>query len=228
MKLDDRPLLLLGDTHGAWGKLFYELSIKNIENCNILSVGDIGIGFSVNEEENTNFLDRRFKEKNINFYSIRGNHDNPSYFHGEKRIVLSNFELVEDYTITAYNGKTIQCIGGAISIDRKGRAKDVSWWPNENVNFEPTSCGKVDVLVTHTAPSWCAPVEFGEIVYGWAEEDHELIQDLTKERKTMDEILSLCKPEQHFYGHFHFSNTEVINGCKHKLLNIDELYELRL
>lgn len=227
MKLDDRPLLLLGDNHGAWGKLFYELSLKSVENCNILSVGDIGMGFSVNEKENTEFLNQRFEDKNINFYSIRGNHDDPSYFEGKKRINLSNFELVEDYTIIEHEGRTIQCIGGAISIDRTGRAKDVSWWPNESIDFEPNKCKQVDVLVTHTTPSWCAPVEFGEIVYGWAEEDQELIQDLTKERKTMDEIFLLCKPEQHFYGHFHFSNTEVINGCKHKLLNIDELYEIR-
>lgn len=227
MKLDDKPLIILGDTHGQWSKLLYELTLKNVKECNILSVGDIGIGFATNEFENAEFLNKRFKEKSINFYSIRGNHDNPSYFEGNKRIALSNFELVEDYTVAEYRGKTIQCIGGAISIDRKGRAKNVSWWSNESVNFEPRKCKEVDILVTHTAPSRCAPVEFGEIVYSWAEEDQELIKDLVKERKVMDDLLSLCKPEQHFYGHFHFSNTEVVNGCKHKLLNICELYEFR-
>lgn len=227
MKLDNKPLLALGDIHGAWGKLFYDILTKDIRDCNIICVGDLGIGFSDDEDHNAKFMNNRFKEKNINFYGIRGNHDDPSYFEGEKRINLSNFELVEDYTITDYKGLSVQLIGGAISIDRTGRAKDVSWWPNENVVFEPDKCKQVDILVTHTAPSWCAPVEFGEIVYGWAEEDQELIQDLTRERKTMDEIFSLCKPEQHFYGHFHYSNTEVINGCKHKLLNINELYELR-
>ena len=228
MKLDDKPLILLGDNHGQWSKLLYELRLNNIKECNLISVGDIGIGFATNELENAEFLNKRFREKDINFYSIRGNHDDPSFFHAEKRIALSNFELVEDYTITEYKGKTIQCIGGAISIDRKGRAKDVSWWPNERINFEPDKCKKVDILITHTAPSWCAPTEFGEIVYGWAKEDAELIQDLVKERKIIDDIFSLCEPKQHFYGHFHFSKTEVINECKHKLLNIDELYELRL
>lgn len=228
MKLDNRPLLILGDNHGAWSNLFYELGVKSVENCNILSVGDIGMGFSVDEEKNTKFLNERFKGKNINFYSIRGNHDDPSFFRGSKRIALSNFELIEDYTVVEYNGKNIQLIGGAISIDRTGRKEGVSYWEDERVVFEKEKLKRVDTLITHTAPSWCFPQQFNDMVYGWAGEDAYLLEDLTDERAVMDEIFKVCKPHMHFYGHFHSSVTERINGCVHKLLNIDELYELRV
>jgi hypothetical protein len=55
-----------------------------------------------------------------------------------------------------------------------------------------------------------------------------LIEDLMNERSVMDEIFKQCRPSMHFYGHFHSSVTERINCCIHKLLDIHELYELRI
>jgi hypothetical protein len=40
----------------------------------------------------------------------------------------------------------------------------------------------------------------------------------------MDEICKLCKPRLHLYGHFHSSWTERVNGCVHKLLDINEIW----
>jgi hypothetical protein len=63
------------------------------------------------------------------------------------------------------------------------------------------------------------------MVYGWAREDAYLLEDLTEERAVMDEIFKICDPSLHLYGHFHSSWTEVVNKCKHKLLNINEIWE---
>jgi len=82
-------------------------------------------------------------------------------------------------------------------------------------------------LVTHTAPSQCFPQTFNEIVYGWAREDAYLIEDLNEERCLMDEIFKVCKPTYHLYGHFHTSRLEEINGCKHRLLDINEFWEFK-
>ena len=160
--------------------------------------------------------------------SIRGNHSDPYYFQGVNRISLSNFQLIEDYTVAEYDGKSIQFIGGAVSIDRTARKEGVSYWEDEAVELDRDKCKEVDILVTHTAPSWCFPQQFNEMVYGWARDDAYLLEDLTDERAIMDEIFKLCKPKLHLYGHFHSSWTEEINGCKHKLLNINETYELRI
>lgn len=230
-KLDgDKQILFLGDIHGNWNELFYTIKNKNIENCNLISVGDLGIGFKYKKEYEyilSENLDKEFKEKNINFYGIRGNHDNPYFFSGEGRINLNNFELIEDYTVMTYGEKSIQFIGGAVSIDRTGRREGVSYWENEGVVFNKDACQKVDILVTHTAPSFCAPQKFNEMVYGWAREDAYLLEDLTDERAVMDEIFKICSPKYHFYGHFHSSWAEKINGCKSRLLDINEIYELK-
>jgi DNA repair exonuclease SbcCD nuclease subunit len=231
MKLDEnKPLIFLGDHHGAWSTIFDIIRPKKISDCNIISVGDLGIGFKYKKEhehKQSENLNKLFKERNINFYGIRGNHDNPHFFKGTDRLVFDNFELLEDYTISEYKDKTIQFIGGAISIDRTGRNIGTSYWEDEGVLFNKESCKKVDILVTHTAPSFCSPQSFNEMVYGWAREDAYLIEDLTNERAVMDEIFKLCNPKYHFYGHFHFSFTEIIKNCTHKLLAINELFELK-
>jgi len=104
------------------------------------------------------------------------------------------------------------------------RKEGVSYWPGETVVFDRDKCKEVDILVTHTAPTWCFPQQFNEMVYGWTRKDADLIGDLSDERAVMNEICKLCKPKLHLYGHFHSSWSEEINGCKHKLLNINEIW----
>jgi len=224
-----KPLLFLGDHHGAWLQLFDIIEDNKISDCQIISVGDSGIGFTgkKNQIDKIDRLNNEFKNKNIKFMSIRGNHDDPSYFMGDDIISLSNFELIEDYSVYEHDSKLIQFIGGAVSIDRTGRKEGISYWVGESVNFNREKCKEVDVLVTHTAPSWCFPQQFNEMVYGWAREDADLLEDLTDERSVMDEIFKICKPRLHLYGHFHSSVTEKINGCNHKLLDINELWEYK-
>ena len=223
----EKPILFLGDHHGEWSYLLDIIDDKKISDCYLISVGDSGIGFTnkENQEKNNHWLNEEFKERNIVFMAARGNHDGPAYFQGANRVSLSNFELIEDYTVAEYNGKKIQFIGGAVSIDRTARKEGVSYWEDEAVKFDREKCEVVDILVTHTAPSWCFPQQFNEMVYGWAREDAYLLEDLTDERAIMDEICKLCKPRLHLYGHFHSSWTERINGCMHKLLDINEIWE---
>lgn len=226
----NKSLIFLGDNHGNWYDLFNQIERREINNAYIVSVGDLGIGFKYKKEYEyllCKNLNDRLATRNIKFLGIRGNHDNKSFFTGKDRICLENFELIEDYSVYEYQSKLIQFIGGAISIDRIGRTEGVSYWSDEGVDFKKKKCKKVDVLVTHTAPSFCFPQTFNDMVYGWAKEDANLLEELTKERSVMDEIFKLCNPSLHLYGHFHSTWSEEINGCRHRLLNIDELWEYK-
>ena len=227
MKLDgNKEIYYIGDHHGDWENLFRVANRAKLENCYLISVGDSGIGFRPYKQqvENIDQLNKRFEKLNIIFMSIRGNHDDPNYFKGDERICLDNFELIEDYSVYEHNSKQIQFIGGATSIDRSKRREGISYWSGEGLNFNAYKLQKVDVLVTHTAPSWCFPQAFNKMVYGWAREDAYLLEELTDERAVMDEILKVCQPSLHLYGHFHDSWNEEINGCKHRLLNINEIW----
>ena len=226
---DNLPIVFMGDHHGAWRSLLYTIERRNLSNCLLISVGDCGIGFEPEDYtiELVTKLNNKFKQRNIYFKAIRGNHDNPSYFKKGRIIELSNFELLEDYSIIKNNGAVIQLIGGAISTDRTGRKEGTSYWQDEGIVFNEELCKEVDILVTHTAPSYCFPQGFNEIVHRWAEQDKTLLDELTAERGIMDKILNICRPKLHLYGHFHSSYNEEIFGCRHRLLGIEEMFELK-
>jgi len=223
------PMYFMGDNHGEYQYMFDLINHYDIKNCYFIHLGDGGEGFLPFEKQlrQFNLLNEFFKARNIQYMSIRGNHSDPFYFKGDNRINLSNFELIEDYTIMKYKDKLIQFIGGAISIDRAHRNKGTSYWEEELVVFEEDKCQKVDMLITHTAPSWCFPQQFNKMVYDWALEDAYLLDELTNERLLIDNIFNICKPSLHLYGHFHNSHTETVNSCIHKLLNINEIWEIK-
>ena len=226
-KLDgNRPIYYLGDHHGGWDQLFSILERTNLEKCYLISVGDSGIGFRPLEKQinDLNKLNQKFKKLDIIFMSIRGNHDDPYYYQGDNRICLDNFELIEDYSVYEHNSKLIQFIGGATSIDRSMRKEGISYWEKEGVNFNKDKLQKVDILITHTTPSWCYPQRLSKTVYDWALQDAYLLEDLADERAIMDEIFKVCRPCIHIYGHFHSSHIEEVNGCQHRLLDINEIY----
>lgn len=55
----------------------------------------------------------------------------------------------------------------------------------------------------------------------------DLNEDLDNERKSCDSILQYLKSNGHpienwYYGHFHFNNTEVIDGIKYTLLDMSK------
>ena len=224
--LPDLPIYFLGDHHGKWSEVFAQIQRHSLDNCILFSVGDAGIGFQTQsaEIEHTQKLNNLFKEKNIQFLAIRGNHDDPSYFEGPKRIDLPYFELLPDYCLLTHNDLTLQAIGGATSIDRSVRVAGVSYWHDEGLYMQSHLIKKAHILVTHTAPLQCAPPTDDAMVRSWSQQDAYLLEDLRSERHLLQEILEKVQPKHHFYGHFHKSHRENINGCQHVLLNINELY----
>ena len=221
-------LLFVGDIHGNFSWLYTKL--YNFENALIIQVGDAGIGFESQERDRSmlNILNEFCKPKGIDMVFIRGNHDNKGRFEMFRKLnAFSNIHFPEDYETISCNQQTIQFIGGATSIDRTSRTINVDYWTDEVIEFDVNKCQKVDILVTHTAPSFCYPQGTNSMVEGWAAEDRHLLTDLKLEREQMTKLLYACNPKLHMYGHFHDFRTEVIDDCKHKLLGINEIWEYR-
>jgi predicted phosphodiesterase len=224
-------LILIGDTHG--NNVAINSACIDSSNSLIIHVGDYGLGFNdvYKEAETFNELNDLAYENNNDVVIIRGNHDSKERFNFFRNR-LSNVHLPEDYEIYQYNDKTIMFVGGAISIDRKGRTLGISYWDDEEVILREDLCKPVDILITHTTPTYCFPTQLAPIVKEWAEEEEEkygtnLLKELKEERQKLDKIVSLCKPKYHYYGHMHDSWMEEICGCKHRLLDIYEIHEHR-
>jgi hypothetical protein len=220
------PVYIVGDLHGNFGPMKMSILNYNIHDCIMICVGDLGVGFHHPEKERSIWknLNAFFAEHGISFLSIRGNHDDPKYFSGPKRIVYSNLECVSDYTRKTVNGETFLFVGGAISVDRIHRIPERSYWHDEGFIFRPDFAAQCDVLITHSAPLWNGPTDKAAIS-GWCDKDKTLWDECVQERKDHSKLLELCTPKKHYCGHFHMSSIAENDGCVSTILNIDEIKE---
>lgn len=252
-------IVVSGDIHGDFNLLVYKLCIQyEMKNTVLIVAGDCGLGF---EQKGfyDNIVKRnskRMNEANNWILFIRGNHDNPAYFDGIT-FKHKRFIALPDYSILRACNHNILCIGGAISIDRQYRMDN--WQAKLRVNHKQTSNDPleqniywknefpiynadklnaindhyaIDKVITHTAPSFCE-LQTKNGLESWATNDEgNLIEDVEKERHTMDEIhkhlINNNHPITHWcYGHFHQSWNSCIGNILFKMLDIMEFYEIR-
>lgn len=215
---EHKPIYIVGDVHGRFDLLQQEIKRFDIRDCTIICVGDLGIGFAYAQDQ---YKEHRihaqqnewFGRRSIHFYSIRGNHDDPQFFTGEKRVVYDNFELLEDYTTMILNDEKFLFIGGAISVDRectdhrgtKYRREGQTYWKDEILVLKPELLVPCDVLITHTAPTWNGPLDKEGIrsIVNYDICDPTLWDECIAERRTIDTIIREVRPKMHYCGHFH-------------------------
>jgi len=227
-------MVIIGDIHGDLG-VIYSLIEKLPENSNIIQLGDFGVGFSdINYSDKLYKLNYRLKQKKINVYVCRGNHDDPSYFKGQY-VDDYNLKLIPDYSLINIEGKNVLFVGGGISLDRSYRAEGRSYWKEEKVvsNLEVLkNIESVDVVVSHIAPSFCHPSTWNDFVKRWVSVDPSLSIELKEERKILDDVFYFLREERKFkiknwfYGHFHMTKFfETHNKTKFKVLNVCEILD---
>ena len=106
------------------------------------------------------------------------------------------------------------------------------YWENEPPVFDDVmleTVGKkysIDTVISHTAPSFCELKSKG-MLEKFAEYDPTLLEDVQKERSTMDKIFNRLIGDGHpldnwLYGHFHQSKNEIIDGVHFRMLDIME------
>jgi hypothetical protein len=225
-----KPIYIIGDIHGKFANLKERIKQLDIHDCYLICVGDLGIGFQYDESREryicelfNGFLEAR----DIEFMSIRGNHDDPKFFNDEfSNISLSHFKLLPDYYCTDINDQRFLFVGGAISIDRKIRIEGKSYWKNERFDLKDDLIQKCDVLITHSAPSWLGPFDKAGII-NWCEKDEFLWRDCLNERDDHNILFSVAKPLYSYAGHFHQSVSLRYNGCSARILDELEIIEHR-
>lgn len=222
----NKPIILHGDNHGQWDRLFRIIDENKMEDCTMIGVGDCGIGFTVREKQLRQFeyLNNFFKKRNINYLCIRGNHDDPSYFLGQYE--YSNFKILPDYHTETLNGEKFLFVGGAVSIDRRLRVPNMNWWEGEEVYLDESKITDCDVLITHSAPSWNGPID-KESISNWCCEDSTLWEDCLKERKVITKLIQKCGAKRHYCGHFHNYSWVDFQECYSTILAIDQFKEHR-
>ncbi len=243
-------LYISGDIHGEIRTLVFNLKRYGIIDAVIIVAGDCGIGFEKagHYEHLYRKISKALDSANCMLLLVRGNHDDPSFFENEL-IDFPRMKSLPDYSLVQTASKNILCVGGAISLDRFDRLREIHnrqmkrksevniYWENEFPVYneqalsELTDAGTlIDMVVTHTAPSFCYPHtkrNFDRRVVT----DKQLTDDVRQERAVMDAVYNRLVSDKHplrnwLYGHFHASHTEIIAGTCFSLLNIDELKKI--
>lgn len=242
-----KQVIISGDIHGDFSTLVFKLCIQYACTDTVLIVaGDCGFGFDKPGyyEQVYNHVAGRLRKANNWIVFVRGNHDDPAYF-TEERINHPRWRTVPDYSIISAAGHHLLCVGGATSVDRYERMKlnaryhikDISYyWPDEAPVFRPEELAsipdeiRIDAVITHTAPSFCAlNTHIG--LESWAEWDPTLLEDVSAERATMDQVFQCIRNGGHplrrwYYGHFHQSWNGLIEGTQFSMLDMMEFKEV--
>lgn len=251
---DAKGIVVAGDIHGDFKALVYKCCIQyGMTDTLIIVAGDCGFGFQRPDyyEDLYMQLSSRLTKANNWLVFVRGNHDNPAYFDGQ-HVNYKRWKAVPDYSVLKAGGHTILCVGGAISVDRIWRKKEMYgmtvvieedrrlevsyYWPDEKPVYDQakleaiSEAYTIDTVITHTAPSFCEKQSQDDI-QDWLVKDEDLQQDIKEERRAMDRLLSFLKEHSHpldywFYGHFHQSWHSEIDSVKYNMLDCLELREL--
>ena len=232
-------IICVGDVHGNTKEVGFRIRERyKITDSIFILCGDIGFGFNKQgyHKKEMDYLNRILEKTNNVMFFVRGNHDDPAFFDG--RIAFgewSHIALVPDYTVVESKCKRILCIGGATSVDRTSRKLGTEYWKDEVAVYDVlklANAGLVNVVCTHTAPAMCNPqTKIG--IEGWIKDDSELENDVNTERKVFTDVFNYLKTTlpvdflQHWiYAHFHFSHSEIIEGCNFRLLSELEFYQI--
>jgi len=232
-KTDKEGLVVMGDIHCDWTQI--SNFCKLVSDYCIVQLGDFGLGFihPIKEYHQLKKLNKQLHESNNELIVIRGNHDNPSRFLG--KWVTDEILLADDYHILNYKDKSIQLIGGGISIDRSERVIGRSWWPREEVKFNPERVENVDYLFTHCAPTNAGldKADTNTMVAHFHQVEQlqggDLLRDLKIEQGFMQQISDLSECKKHIFGHYHVNHiyNDPRNGREYICVPINGLREIK-
>lgn len=245
-------LYFCGDVHGQMGELANYTDSIGIKDSIIVTLGDCGFGYIHHKTLKRGILKfiQQVASSNHNLYVfLRGNHDNPLYFHRTKEVMpyiteFPNVLLVDDYDILRTNQGDVLCIGGAFSIDRcfrkpvpygEDKTDGMNYFEGEEVIpmdherelFVKMFKDTIRIVATHTAPRFCYPFMWDAAVYQYVSEHPDMERGANEERelvtgiyKTLTRDLGV-KPEYWLYGHFHSHMREKFEDTDFILLDRD-------
>ena len=151
-------IYVTGDTHG--NQRLWEICFSSFleEGDTLIVLGDFGIGFFDNTYRTEEMFYDYISEKNYRILFCDGNHE--------------NFEKLNHYNVTMWNGGRVQMIrnnlihlmrgevyeiegkkifvmGGGYSIDKAIRVPGETWWPDEMPSDEEYQNASENVIIPY-------------------------------------------------------------------------------
>jgi len=226
---DKKNLFIVGDCHNQKGKLKPILERISKTHSALILLGD----YDIHTNEDMDEFKALLNKYPINYYLLRGNHDNPKFWQDKNlvsRIQTDRLHLLEEVDTISWRGKKILTISGAVSVDRTGVRTECGYcWPDTE-GIPPDAISRIpdekfDILLSHTGIV-TENSEENELVESYSSIDSFLLDDLKKERKLIQKIQILSGVQEHYFGHFHKSWEGEDFGIMSRCLDICELVEI--
>lgn len=242
MSADPGAVVLAGDWHGNDGWACHvilkaaELLWRERRKI-ILHAGDFGVWPGAEGREFLDVVSRELRLADVELWFVDGNHEwHPELIAlREEELRKGNDGLVpidrdDDMARVfwvprghrwSWHGKTWMGLGGAVSVDAAVRTKGRSWWPEETLTGEQlnhaTRPGKVDVMLTHDAPS-AVKMTFGQPPSFWD------VMDLARSdahRDQLQDVVDKIQPKALIHGHYHQVVRQVVEPYGTDVIGLD-------
>lgn len=224
--MNDKQILLLGDTHGVTGWTVRAIrAADHLGITHILQLGDFGFWPHVpSGKEFLNEVKQQLVKYGIELWWVDGNHENHDWLSDEPHDDSGfwrdgNLVHIGRGARWTWGGRTFLGCGGAYSIDVAYRREGTSWWAGETISeADVLKCGgpPVDVLVTHDAP-WGAPHVIGPGTSGFKDDYPQSAAN----RKRVAAICDMVTPKLLVHGHYHHRNSTMYRGTQVEGFNRD-------
>lgn len=137
------------------------------DDCVIIA-GDFGLVWK--NDETYEWWKKWFDNRNFTTLFVDGNHENFNWleqfpviekFGGKVTEITDSIYHLRRGEIYEIDGKKIFTFGGAESIDKENRIREISWWKQEMPTYSEMNYGidkleeanfDVDIVITHTCP----------------------------------------------------------------------------
>lgn len=181
----------------------------------IVHLGDFGYEFRARY---LGAVEAALSESGIELWFVDGNHECfpvlerfPLIGDGRRQLTKHVFHLPRGFRWT-WSGVRFLAVGGAYSIDRPWRQKDVSWWPGETITEDDVATavagGPVDVLVAHDCPAGVPMPWLAESAHMWRQDD---IAASDKHRALLARAVEAVEPVWILHGHYHRRYSDVVD-----------------
>ena len=228
-------ICITGDVHRDFYRLY---SIEKNKNNMLIILGDSGINYYLNEEDNK--LKKYLNDMNIKLFCIQGNHEErPENISSYKEVDMfegkvfieekyRNLIFAKNGELYTLDGKSVLVIRGAYSVDKDYRlAYGHRWFKDEQLTesekeeiLRKYSGKHVDIILSHTCPLKYEPTEVFMKGLDQSKVDKSMEIFLDKIEENIDYDKWYC-------GHFHtekqIDKLEFMFG-RIKLFNKDEFY----
>lgn len=167
-------IYITGDTHGVHPRFATHQLMQAQEylkeNDYLVICGDFGYLFN-DDATDKRFLDMLEKEDHYQILFVDGNHENfkaifsypeEQWKGGRVHRIRDNIRHLMRGQVFDLDGTRVFTFGGAYSIDRHLRQKDVSYWEEEIPTYKEYKealsnlkkhNNEIDLVITHTCPS---------------------------------------------------------------------------